>query len=80
MTVALLGPDGSGKSTLAAVRQDRSPASVRVLHMGLWSDHYLAAFRRLPWLGVLLRSLAAWRLYLIGRFHRACGRIVVFDR
>lgn len=79
MSVALLGPDGAGKSTLAAGIQQSFQVPVRVLYMGLGSDHQSgpAWTRRLGRAG---RLLTLWGRYLNARYYQAHGRLVIFDR
>jgi thymidylate kinase len=81
LSVALLGPDGAGKSTLAAgiARGFYFPA--RRVYMGLWQGAprpQRAA--RVPGSDLGALVLRAWRPYLIGRYHQARGRLVIFDR
>jgi thymidylate kinase len=80
-SVALLGPDGAGKSTLSSgiVANFGLPASL--VYMGLWQGE--EGQRR----SILRAGLAAanrpvkvWRRYLISRYHRAKGELVIFDR
>ena len=78
VTVALLAPDGAGKSTLA--RDLASDPSLRVwtVYMGL----YPRTARRfaVPGVGFCIRVASQWRHYLLARWRRARGVIVVFDR
>jgi thymidylate kinase len=80
-SVALLGPDGAGKSTLSSgiVANFGLPASL--VYMGLWQGE--EGQRR----SILRAGLAAanrpvkvWRRYLVSRYHRARGELVIFDR
>jgi thymidylate kinase len=81
ITVAILGLDGAGKSTLIAGLQTGSPLPVRSVYMGLWKSGGL--LDRTPLLRpfrIIARPVAAWRRYIIGQWHRALGRVVLFDR
>jgi thymidylate kinase len=76
--VALLAPDGAGKSTLAAELVRSWPAPVWTAHLGL----YPTGERRTGVRGLRLAARLGrlWRLYAIGRWRRARGTLVVFDR
>jgi len=75
-TVALLGPDGAGKSTLAGALKGSFPVPVRTIYMGL----YKRKVKLPPGVGLLGRSGLQFGRYLIGRYHRSRGRVVIFDR
>ncbi|MGH3628664.1 MAG: phosphotransferase, partial [Sciscionella sp.] len=80
ISVALLGPDGAGKSTLAAAIESSFWLPTRAVYMGLWRDNPDHAS---PWrqgIAAASRPIIAWRQYLTGTYHRARGRLVVFDR
>lgn len=79
-TVALLGPDGAGKSVLAREIARTFPFPVRSVYMGLFRRPSRVERPALPGLDLLARLLFAWRAYLVGRYHRALGRLVIFDR
>jgi thymidylate kinase len=76
VTVAILGPDGAGKSTLIASLRRAFPVEVRGIYMGL----YKRRLRLLPGVGLLARTILQRIRYLRGRYHRARGRVVLFDR
>lgn len=81
LSVALLGPDGAGKTTLAAGIGRSFYFPVRLLYMGLWQGGSTPPrLSYLPGAELAARLLRAWRPYLVGRYHRACGRLVIFDR
>jgi thymidylate kinase len=77
-TVAILGPDGTGKSTLAAAIRRSFPFPARVVYMGLWQKPVRQ--HALPGLNLLGRLSFLWGRYLTGQYHRARGRLVLFDR
>ena len=74
--VALLGPDGAGKSTLSAAIADAFPVPVRTIYMGL----YKKQLRLPPGVGLAARTALQRARYTQGLYHRARGRVVVFDR
>lgn len=76
VTVAVLGPDGSGKTTLIAGLERHLPLEVRTLYMGI----YGRPAPSLRGLGALVRLSRLWRGGLAARWHRARGRVVLFDR
>ncbi len=80
-SVALLGPDGAGKSTLSTgiVSHFGLPASL--VYMGLWQGEE-GQRRSIVRAGLAAanRPLKVWRRYLVSRYHRAKGELVVFDR
>jgi thymidylate kinase len=79
VTVALLGPDGSGKSTLASGLTSRSWLPGRTVYLGLWGGppprNHAGVLAR-----IALRPLWIWRRWAGAQFHRALGRLVIFDR
>ena len=79
--VALLGPDGAGKSTLVTTFASGAPLPVRSVYLGLYGGSG-GGRRRLPipGLGLAGRLLRMWRGWLVGRWHIARGRLVLFDR
>jgi thymidylate kinase len=81
VTVALVAPDGAGKSTVAALLRHSFYLPGRSLYMGLYPRNGGApGRRRIPGIGLSRRLLGQWRRYLAARYHRARGRLVVFDR
>ena len=76
ITVAILGPDGAGKSTLIEALQGAFPVPSRGIYMGL----YKRKLKLLPGIGLLSRTVLQRLRSLRGRYHRARGRIVLFDR
>lgn len=78
--VALLGPDGSGKSTLASGIASAFYFPVRRVYMGLWPTADAPRTVAVAALHVARRPFTVWRRYLTGVWHRAMGRLVVFDR
>jgi thymidylate kinase len=81
LSVALLGPDGAGKSTLAGGIQDSFVFPTRSIYMGLTGGQ-LPRMDRLwiPGLVVLGRLCIFWARYLVAQYHKARGRLVIFDR
>jgi thymidylate kinase len=77
-TVAILGPDGTGKSTLAAAIRRSFPFPARVVYMGLWQKPVRQ--HALPGMNLVGRLSFLWGRYLTGQYHRARGRLVLFDR
>lgn len=80
LTVALLGPDGTGKSTIALAVADAFPFASRVVYMGLWQRRAVRVRPLIPGTDLARRLAFAWRRYLVGRYHRARGSLVVYDR
>lgn len=80
MSVALLGADGVGKSTLAAAIQSSFPLPTHSIYMGMWQRPARALRSAPPGLDHLGRLVRLWRRYLVGQYHRARRRLVVFDR
>jgi thymidylate kinase len=80
-SVAILGPDGAGKSTLSSgiVANFGLPASL--VYMGLWQGEE-GQRRSIVRAGLAAanRPLKVWRRYLVSRYHRARGELVIFDR
>jgi len=76
VTVAILGPDGAGKSTLIETLRSGFPVQARGIYMGL----YKRRVRLLPGVGLIGRTMLQFARYLRGRYHRARGRVVLFDR
>jgi thymidylate kinase/O-antigen/teichoic acid export membrane protein len=80
VSVALLGPDGAGKTTLSAAIAADFGLPVRRIYMGMWSRSQRGLLDRIPGLTILARPLHAWRKALVAEYHRAQGRLVIFDR
>jgi thymidylate kinase len=80
LTVALIGPDGSGKSTLASSIAHTFPFPARTVYLGLWQGPVRQGAPLIPGVDLLGRMGFAWRRWIIGRYHRARGRLVLFDR
>jgi thymidylate kinase len=79
-SVALLGPDGAGKSTLSAGIVSTFGLPARLVYMGLWQGDDEPRSLLAAGLAAAGRPLKVWRRYLVARYHRARGRLVVFDR
>jgi thymidylate kinase len=74
--VTILGPDGAGKSSLAEALRTGFPVPTRTIYLGL----YGAGLAGGGPFGLLHRLGRLWRGWLIGRWHRWRGRLVVYDR
>jgi thymidylate kinase len=80
-SVAVLGPDGAGKSTLSAGIVANFGLPACLVYMGLWQGE--EGQRRSVVRAALAaanRPLKVWRRYLVSRYHRARGELVIFDR
>jgi thymidylate kinase len=81
LSVAIVGPDGAGKTTLVSGLQASLPVPTRVLYMGLTGGRLPRADAlRVPGLVLAARLVLLWLRYGLGFYHRARGRIVLFDR
>lgn len=81
MTVAILGPDGAGKTTLVASLSRSLPFPTRVQYLGLTGGRIpRAEALRVPGIVFLAKLAILWWRYLRGRYHKARGRIVLFER
>lgn len=80
LSVALLGPDGAGKTTLAAAIAADFGLPVRTIYMGMWSSPQRGLTGRIPGLAIVARPVAAACKALVAEYHRARGRLVIFDR
>ena len=79
--VAVLGPDGAGKTTLVEGLRRSLPLPTRVLYMGLTGGRLPKADAlRVPGLVFAARLVILWVRYAYAAYHRAQGRIVLFDR
>jgi thymidylate kinase len=81
VAVAIMGPDGSGKTTLVNGLSATLPFPTRVLYMGLTGGRLPRADAlRVPGLVLAVRLTLLWLRYGVGLYHRARGRVVLFDR
>jgi len=81
IAVAVLGPDGAGKTTLVSGLRDDLPFPTVVIYMGLTGGRLPRADAlRVPGLVFAARVALLWVRYLVGLYHRAQGRVVLFDR
>lgn len=81
MTVAILGPDGCGKSTVVARIKESYYFPVRSIYLGLWQQSGGRGKEpTVPGWSLVSRMLRVWARYLVGQYHRALGRLVLFDR
>ncbi len=80
VSVALLGPDGAGKTTLADAIAADFGLPVRRISMGMGSASGRGVTGGLLGLASLGRPFDAWRKRIVGEYHRAHGRLVIFDR
>lgn len=80
VSVALLGPDGAGKTTLASAISADFGLPVHRIYMGMWSSSEPGIVGRVPGLAIAARPFAAARKALVAQYHRAHGRLVIFDR
>jgi thymidylate kinase len=81
VAVAVVGPDGAGKTTLIDGLRQTLPFPVRVIYMGLTGGRLPKADAlRVPGLVLGARLALLFTRYAVGVYHRARGRIVLFDR
>jgi thymidylate kinase len=81
IAVAVIGPDGAGKTTLVNGLHETLPFPTRILYMGLTGGRLPRADAlRVPGLVLGARLAILWVRYGVGLYHRARGRIVLFDR
>jgi thymidylate kinase len=81
VSVAIMGPDGAGKTTLIDGLRTTLPFPTRVVYMGLTGGRLPRADAlRVPGVVLAARLLLLWVRYGVGLYHRARGRIVLFDR
>ena len=79
--VAVLGPDGAGKTTLVQGLRRSLPLPTRVIYMGLTGGRLPRADAlRVPGLVLAARIAILWTRYAWSAYHRASGRIVLFER
>jgi thymidylate kinase len=77
----VIGPDGAGKTTLVAALRHALPFPSRVMYMGLTGGRLPRADAlRVPGAVLAARLAILWARYAVGEYHRARGRIVLFDR
>ena len=81
LSVAIIGPDGAGKSTLVSGLHGSLPFPTRTIYGGLTGGRLPKADAlRVPGVVFAARLMLLWTRYLVGAYHRARGRIVLFDR
>ena len=81
LSVAVVAPDGAGKSTVIASVEKSFYFPSRSIYMGLYPKRPAArAGRRMPGIGLAANLIRQWGRCLAGRYHRARGRMVLFDR
>lgn len=80
LSVALMGPDGAGKSTLLEAIATTFAVPVRRYYAGLYAADRRRRLPRLRGLGTVALLLSLWRIAAEAAYHRARGRLVVFDR
>ena len=81
IAVAVIGPDGAGKTTLVNGLHGALPFPTRILYMGLTGGRLPRADAlRIPGLVLGARLAILWVRWAVGVYHRARGRIVLFDR
>ena len=79
--VAVIGPDGAGKTTLVQGLRDGLPVATYTVYMGLTGGRLPRADAlRVPGLVLAARLALLWVRWGVGLYHRAHGRIVLFDR
>ncbi len=80
-TVALLAPDGAGKSTVANGVANTFFFPAEQIYMGLYqNDRSFKRWARLPGFGLFARLGRQWGRYIRASYHRAAGKLVMFDR
>jgi len=81
LSVAVIAPDGAGKSTVIASIEKSFFFPTRAIYMGLYPKRPAAsARRRMPGIGLAGNLIRQWGRCLVARYHRARGRMVLFDR
>jgi thymidylate kinase len=81
VSVAIMGPDGAGKTTLVNGLRTTLPFPTRVIYMGLTGGRLPKADAlRVPGVVLAARLALLWVRYGVGVYHRARGRIVLFER
>jgi thymidylate kinase len=74
--IAILGPDGAGKSTLARGLEESFFLPIRTVYMGLYGDTERSRLS----MGLPGRLIGLWSRWVRGAYHRARGRLVIYDR
>jgi len=81
LSVAVVAPDGAGKSTVIASIEKSFHFPTRSIYMGLYPKRPATRARwRMPGVGLAATLTRQWWRCLVGRYHRARGRMVLFDR
>jgi thymidylate kinase len=81
LTVAIIGPDGAGKTTLVNSLCASFPVPTCAIYMGLTGGRMpRVEALRTPAVVLAGRLLLLWLRYGLGLYHKATGRIVLFDR
>jgi thymidylate kinase len=81
IAVGVIGPDGAGKTTLVNGLRDTLPFPTRILYMGLTGGRLPRADAlRVPGVVLAGRLAILWVRWAVGLYHRARGRVVLFDR
>jgi thymidylate kinase len=81
IAVGVIGPDGAGKTTLVNGLRDALPFPTRILYMGLTGGRLPRADAlRVPGVVLAARLAILWLRWAVGLYHRARGRVVLFDR
>ena len=85
-SVAVLAPDGAGKSTVVEAIEKSFVFSTRRIYMGLYQKKLSPSRRKagtrrgIPGMGLAGMLLKQWARFAKAQYHRAQGRLVLFDR